>query len=417
MARQKPLVFDQGVQIFFIQKILAEKYGLQELVGDKGPGDELFTEWSKIVRKNPDAPRTVSLGEDHQDRTEESEADILVGEITLNGRRKQLAEEVRKGPAPDVPIEYRSICRDESLKHLVHLLDDDDLGDLMQIEYSTQIAEFIKQQDSSVVDTDDARLIDNAVAEELEKAAHDLAEKDYLSVTKLSLRGKKISDITALARCKNLTSLDLSRTGIVEISGLAKLTGLQELRLDHNQLTSVAEAIGKLTGLQTLWLGGNQLRTVAEAIGELTGLQRLYLGDNQLTTVPDAIGNLTGLQTLYLGGNQLTTVPEAICKLAALQRLNLGDNQLTTVPEAICKLAALQRLSLGDNQLTTVPEAIFKLTALQWLNLSGNQLTSVPESLGNLNSLKELWLSGNQFSEEEKVRIKGLVPEGCGVGF
>ncbi|MBL7152433.1 MAG: leucine-rich repeat domain-containing protein [Phycisphaerae bacterium] len=221
---------------------------------------------------------------------------------------------------------------------------------------------------------------------------------------------------------------------------IGELAALQGLYLQKNQLTTLPEAIGNLTGLQTLGLGDNQLTTVPDAIGKLTGLQALLLHNNQLMTVPDAIGELAGLQVLYLGGNQLTTVAEAIFKLSGLETLSLDDNQLTTVPDAICKLTDLQTLSLGNNQLTTLPDAIGELTALQMLDLSGNQLTTLPDMIGELTGLQRLYLDnnqlttvpdtiskltglqtlylgGNQFSEEEKGRIRGLVPEGCRVSF
>jgi Leucine-rich repeat (LRR) protein len=44
------------------------------------------------------------------------------------------------------------------------------------------------------------------------------------------------------------------------------------------------------------------------------------------------------------------------------------------------------------------------------LGLSFNRLTSLPDSIGNLTNLKRLALNFNPISDEEKVRIKKLLP-------
>ena len=51
-----------------------------------------------------------------------------------------------------------------------------------------------------------------------------------------------------------------------------------------------------------------------------------------------------------------------------------------------------------------------ELKNLNSLNLNDNNLTSLPESIGNLTNLKRLYLYGNRISDEEKERIKELLP-------
>jgi small GTP-binding protein len=179
---------------------------------------------------------------------------------------------------------------------------------------------------------------------------------------------------------------------------ISKLSNLEELDLNSNQLSTVPESIAKLTHLNWLYLSSNQLTTVPEAITKLTHLNRLDLRSNQLSTVPEAITNLSNLKTLYLSSNQLSTVPEAIAKLSNLKELDLSSNQLTTVPEAISNLTNLKELYLRGNQLSTVPEAISNLTNLNVLYLSSNQLSTVPDSITNLTNLNVLYLSSNQLS-------------------
>ena len=66
---------------------------------------------------------------------------------------------------------------------------------------------------------------------------------------------------------------------------------------------------------------------------------------------------------------------------------------------------------LGYNQLKSLPDSIGNLTNLKYLNLSKNQLKDLPESIGKLKKLQRLHLYGNQLSDEEKARIKKLLPD------
>ena len=181
-------------------------------------------------------------------------------------------------------------------------------------------------------------------------------------------------------------------------SNLKKLSMLQELYLDGNQLAALPPEIGRLSSLQTLYLNGNQLTALPPEIGRLSSLQTLYLYANQLTALPPEIGRLSSLQTLYLNGNQLTALPPEIGRLSLLQTLYLNDNQLTALPPEIGRLSLLQTLYLNGNQLTALPPEIGRLSSLQTLYLNGNQLTALPPEIGRLSSLQELYLNRNQLT-------------------
>ena len=73
-------------------------------------------------------------------------------------------------------------------------------------------------------------------------------------------------------------------------------------------------------------------------------------------------------------------------------------------------ISNLKSLDLRGNQLTTLPESIGNLKNLKSLDLRGNQLTTLPQSIGNLTNLEKLYLFNNPISDEEKVRIKKLLP-------
>ena len=120
---------------------------------------------------------------------------------------------------------------------------------------------------------------------------------------------------------------------------------------------------------------------------------------------------LETIRELNMTHNQLSFLPDSIGKLVNLEILYLGANQLSSLPDSIGNMTNLKRLDLTNNQLTSLPESIGRLTNLEELYLTGNQLTSLPDWIGRLTNLKVLNLSNNQLSEEEKSRIKQLLPK------
>jgi len=98
-------------------------------------------------------------------------------------------------------------------------------------------------------------------------------------------------------------------------------------------------------------------------------------------------------------------------ELKNLEELYLGGNKLESLPDNIGNLTNLKKLYLGYNQLKSLPDSIGNLTNLKYLNLSKNQLKDLPESIGKLKKLQRLHLYGNQLSDEEKARIKKLLPD------
>jgi internalin A len=73
------------------------------------------------------------------------------------------------------------------------------------------------------------------------------------------------------------------------------------LHLDYKQLTEVPKGLEKLTQLERLNLDGNQL-THVKGLEKLAKLTYLNLGDNQLTDV-SILAGLTNLKKLYLADN------------------------------------------------------------------------------------------------------------------
>ena len=137
---------------------------------------------------------------------------------------------------------------------------------------------------------------------------------------------------------------------------------------------------------------------------------RLKLTRKKLREVPPEIFLFTNLRELDLSHNKLDLIPEEIGKLENLQSLNLSSNKLTALPSSIGQLKKLETLSAARNDIQTLPPEIGELQNLRYLNLWDCDLQTIPDELGQLTELKELELRSILFTDEERARIKKLLP-------
>ena len=176
-------------------------------------------------------------------------------------------------------------------------------------------------------------------------------------------------------------------------------------------------------------LRGKRLRSIPNEVLSSNQLRILLLDKNELTKIAARIGQLKKLKTLSLSENghfeflhpifiddPLSVIPAEIGQLRELQTLDLNSNQFSSLPAEIGQLKQLQTLNLGNNQLSSLPVEITQLKGLKKLDLSGNQLSSLPPEIEQLKNLKELYLWDNNLSDQEKEKIKKLLPN-CVIKF
>ena len=107
----------------------------------------------------------------------------------------------------------------------------------------------------------------------------ELTERDLEYMTSLSFDDKKLTEVPkGLEKLTKLEWLDLQYNQLTDVKGLEKLTQLEVLYLGYNQLTDV-KGLENLTQLERLWLEGNKLTDV-KGLEKLTQLKKLYLKDN-----------------------------------------------------------------------------------------------------------------------------------------
>ena len=93
--------------------------------------------------------------------------------------------------------------------------------------------------------------------------------KDQL--TKLNLRGIRISNFNPLAELTNLTDLWIQNTGISNLEPLRNLVSLQYLYLNNNNISNL-EPLSGLTNLRLLWMYCNPFAPVPNPFETLRGL-------------------------------------------------------------------------------------------------------------------------------------------------
>jgi len=126
----------------------------------------------------------------------------------------------------------------------------------------------------------------------------------------------------------------------------------RELSLDNLDIEVLPPAVGKLTNLDFLFLELNQLDDLPIEIGDLKYLKRLYLNDNFFKHFPESVCNLKNLRELRLEHNKIEVITPLIHQLENLEVLHLSYNRLTTLPEEISQLKKLRRLWLVGNHFT-----------------------------------------------------------------
>ena len=103
----------------------------------------------------------------------------------------------------------------------------------------------------------------------------------------LDLRGNKIAVIENLAATHDqFDSIDLSDNEILKVECMAPLPRLQQLLLNNNRVTRIAEGLGRaLPNLRTLVLTNNRITTLTqlEPLAQLPSLAVLSLTDNPVT--------------------------------------------------------------------------------------------------------------------------------------
>jgi Leucine-rich repeat (LRR) protein len=85
-----------------------------------------------------------------------------------------------------------------------------------------------------------------------------LVEADVQNIARIVGKGKKITNLAGLEKCRSLAEVDLENNEIADLAPLKELKNIQSLNLDKNKITSV-EPLADLVNIQYLKIADNQI--------------------------------------------------------------------------------------------------------------------------------------------------------------
>ncbi|KAJ3104346.1 hypothetical protein HDU97_009319 [Phlyctochytrium planicorne] len=182
-----------------------------------------------------------------------------------------------------------------------------------------------------------------------------------------------------------------------EIGGLRSL---QELTVNSLALSSLPDSIASIP-LTDLRLTQNHLSHFPSVITKISTLQRIDLEMNDITDVPEGFYNLVNLERITFMDNKIESI-DNIRNLPKVTYLNLGSNNIKRLPAGLATLTNLKSLALFSNSINTITGDFSGLVNLkefppnlQEIDVGYNDFEAVPQVFKNLSSLKSLDISRN----------------------
>ena len=193
----------------------------------------------------------------------------------------------------------------------------------------------------------------------------------------------------------------LNRCSIKSIhSSFYQMSGLKELQMLHNDLTTLPAGISGMKNLSKLSFYKNELSELPSDFFDLKQLEIVDMYYNKLQVIPAGISKLDNLEILYLAHNEIYDIPETIGELSQLKELYLHHNRLSVLPESISKLKSLKVIRINDNYLVGFPDQVLSLEKLKDIDISNNQITQIPTGISSLAKLVLFSFNGNEIDFE-----------------
>uniref|UniRef100_A0A8C4I0R4 Leucine-rich repeats and immunoglobulin-like domains 1 n=1 Tax=Dicentrarchus labrax TaxID=13489 RepID=A0A8C4I0R4_DICLA len=211
-------------------------------------------------------------------------------------------------------------------------------------------------------------------------------------------------------------SLNLGHNKLTAFSVEAfdNLPNLRELRLDHNELTSIPNLGQAASKIVSLYLHHNKIRSIdGRRTRELVSVETLDLSNNDITELRGPCFP-AGLQIrdLYLSNNKIIVLElGALDHLGStLQVLRLSRNRISQIPVRAFQLPRLTQLELNRNRIRQVEGLTFKgLSSLEVLKLQRNSISKLTDgAFWDLAKMKVLHLDYNSLTEVNSGSLYGL---------
>lgn len=198
------------------------------------------------------------------------------------------------------------------------------------------------------------------------------ALEGFTGLVNLCADGVPVENLDILQSCEKLQWLYLDGCALTDLTGLRGCPALEELRVNGNRLESL-EGLENCLRLQALQAENNRLTSLA-GLENATRLETVCLGGNQLPDITALGKSAAYLRTVRLADNRLLDL-EALAGCTALEGLDIDRNQVDSLAP-LAESRKLRGLSARDNRIGST-EGIEGLDTLEWLDLGGNPVTRV----------------------------------------
>ncbi|XP_076607456.1 leucine-rich repeats and immunoglobulin-like domains protein 1 [Chaetodon auriga] len=211
-------------------------------------------------------------------------------------------------------------------------------------------------------------------------------------------------------------SLNLGQNKLtaINVEAFVNLPNLRELRLDHNELTSIPDLGQAASKIVSLYLHHNKIRSIdGRRTRELVSVETLDLSNNDITELRGHCFP-AGLQIrdLYLSNNKISVLElGALDHLGStLQVLRLSRNRISQIPVRAFQLPRLTQLELNRNRIRQVEGLTFQgLSSLEVLKLQRNSISKLTDgAFWDLAKMKVLHLDYNSLTEVNSGSLYGL---------
>ena len=202
----------------------------------------------------------------------------------------------------------------------------------------------------------------------------------------------KVSDLSPIARLVNLEKLHVDTTDISDISPIAELTKLEWIHFDVSNISDLSPIAG-LTKLRRFGTWGGPVSDLSPLAG-LLELEELLICGGDISDLTPLVG-LPNLKELYLVSNGTSDI-SPLAELTGLNRLSFRNNSISDI-SPLTELTQLKWLEASDNNISDI-SPIAGLTGLTHLNLGHNEVSNI-SPLAGLTNLTWLNVAVNQISD------------------
>lgn len=226
----------------------------------------------------------------------------------------------------------------------------------------------------------------------------------------------------------NLEILNVRTNRIAEVNTFNGLNQLEELHLDHNQITIIRR--GTFVGvakLRNIVLYSNRIHTIEDGAFDTPELTNLNLDRNKLTMLSDSVfSNIPQLRAIYIDNNELTHIGRSLLSLQSVTYITLKDNHIEDIDLVeFSKLPKLSLLNLDNSGFsfgsTKNVSTVVDNMSLKALQLANNNLTNYIDlkQLRIFKALMYLRLSNNLYTSFHLNAndIKTLLPNLKDIGL